>query len=596
VLGYTPEVAVGSHFSMLHPKEDRLAGRALTPLQVAERDGRHVEQAARVRADGSRFLAHAATHPLRRADDVVGFAVVLRDIGETTRAVEALAASERRLRQLIEGITDHAIYMVDADGTVVSWNAGAEHIFGYSAEEIVGQHVSRFFTPADREQGKPIQALRIAAETGRYEEEGIRVRRDGTEFAAHVTSGPIEGEDGRIAGYAKIVRDVTRQQQAARALRESENRFRLMIESVTDHAICTLDPTGIVTSWNRGAERITGYTAEDVLGEHMSIFYPEIARRDGLPYRALERAREDGAYAEESVRVCKDGSRFAADMVLHAIRDEHGALSGFACITRDISDRKKRELAESASAAKSYFLAQMSHEFRTPLNAIIGFSEIIKAELFGKIGNERYVAYGGDIHASGQHLLSLVNDLLDLTRIEAGRLEPVLNRFDIRPVAQQAIRLFEPVSKARNIPIELNIAGELQDFIADERMVRQCLVNLIDNAIKHSGTGGLVRVAIGRLDDRLTIRVIDQGRGIAEHDISKALEPFGRIRNVTNTPVDGIGLGLPLVKSYCELHGGSIGIRSAPNAGTEVVLSFPYPGGPRRQGGSAVQALRDRVS
>src|SRR5262249_2373628 len=183
------------------------------------------------------------------------------------------------------------------------------------------------------------------------------------------------------------------------------------------------------------------------------------------------------------------------------------------------------EMDEAASAAKSRLLAQMSHEFRTPLNAIIGFSEIIKTELLGEIGNPKYVSYGSDIHYSGQHLLSLVNDLLDLTRIEVGKLEPMHRRFDIKPVAERAIRLFDGVTSAKRIKADLSVAGELSDFVADERMVRQCIVNLVDNAIKYSGSGGTIRVAIGRLEDRLTIRVIDQGRGMAQAEIPRALEP-----------------------------------------------------------------------
>jgi PAS domain S-box-containing protein len=334
-----------------------------------------------------------------------------------------------------------------------------------------------------------------------------------------------------------------------------------------------------VTSWNIGAERIHGWPEAEILGEHISVFYPEADRKAGLPFRVLDTARREGRFESEGWRVRKDGSRFAADVVLYAATDAKGEITGFTKITRDVTDRKQRELAEAASAAKSRFLAQMSHEFRTPLNAIIGFSEIIKTELLGDIGNRKYVTYGSDIHYSGLHLLSLVNDLLDLTRIEVGKLEPMRCSFDIKPVAERAIRLFDGVTSAKRIKIDLSVAGDLSAFVADERMVRQCIVNLVDNAIKYSGSGGTVRVAIGRLDDRLTIRVIDQGRGMAQAEIPRALEPFGRVGDVMTTPIEGIGLGLPLVKSYCELHGGQLAIKSAPGAGTEIVLSFPYSGG-----------------
>jgi len=578
VFGHSPEEAIGSHFSMVYARDDRLAGVPLRGLNIAERDGRFEEDGMRVRKDGSRFAAHAAVYPLHKAGALVGFASVIRDISEKKQAENALHASERRFRALVEGITDYAVLLLDAEGTVTSWNDGAQRIYGYTADEIVGLHFARFFPEEIRRSDKPLSALETAAQTGRYEEECAGQRKDGTTFAAHVVINAILDDDGAVSGYAKLTRDVTERNSATRALRESEKRLRLLVESVTDHAIYTLDPSGIVTSWNHGAERITGYGVDEILGEHVSRFYTEADRREGRPYRALEVARADGRYEEEGVRVRKDGSRFAADIAIHAIYGEDGALAGYAKIARDVSERKMREQAESASAAKSRFLAHMSHEFRTPLNAIIGFSEIIKTELLGKIGNPRYVSYGNDIHFSGLHLLSLVNDLLDLTRIEAGKLEPVFRPTDVKQVAERAIQLFEPVIAAKRITIDLNVAGELQGFIADERMVRQCLVNLVDNAIKHSRTSSMVRVAVGRINDRLTIRVIDQGAGMAARDIPKALEPFGRVGDVSTTPVDGVGLGLPLVKSYCELHGGGIEIKSAPNAGTEVVLWFPYPG------------------
>ncbi|MBV8535499.1 MAG: PAS domain-containing sensor histidine kinase [Alphaproteobacteria bacterium] len=580
ILGYATSEVSGLHFSQLYTKADRLAGIALNVLKSAEERGRYEEESQRVRKDGSVIPTHAVVYPLRGSTgELTGFTTILRDATEERQDKRALYDSERRFRLLASSITDYAIYMLDANGIVTSWNRGAQRIKGYTAEEVIGQHFSRFYTEEDRRSAKPFEALKRAGESGRYEEEGWRVRKDGTKFAAHVIIDAIHDENGKLTGYAQITRDVTEREVTARALRESEYRQRLLIESLTDYAIYTLDPTGVVISWNLAAERITGYAADEIIGEHFAVFYTDRDRQDERPHHALETARRQGRYEEEGVRVRKDGSLFAAEIVVYAIRDENGRLTGYAKITRDVTDRKQREIAELANAAKTRFLAHLSHEFRTPLNAIIGFSEIIKSELLGEIANKRYVSYGNDIHFSGTHLLNLVNDVLDLTRIEAGKIEPVFETVDARSVVERALRLFESKAAAKHVTIHLEIDANVSELKADERMMRQCLINLVDNAIKFSPPGTSITVRATRDDAWLRIRVIDQGAGMEEKDIPTALQPFRQLDNVMSRSNEGAGLGLPLVKSYCELHGGGLSIRSKPGIGTEATLRFPYPGG-----------------
>lgn len=584
ILGYSAAEIIGIHSSQLYTKADRLAGNGLKAFKATEAHGRYEEEGQRVRKDGTLLATHLVVYPLRdNTGAVVGYTNVLRDITDEQQTKRALHDSERRFRLLVGGIADYAICMLDTNGIVTSWNRGAQRIKGYTAQEIIGQHFSRFYTDEDRRTAKPFAALKMAAETGRHEDEGMRVRNDGSVFAANVAINSIPDEAGKVAGYAMITRDITERQQVTRALRDTENRFRLLIESVTDHAIYTLDSTGIVTSWNAGAERITGYSAEEIVGEHFSMFYTEHDRREERPYRAMEIARSRGSNQEEGVRVRKDGSLFAADIVIYAIRDEDGRISGFAKIIRDITERKQREFAESANAAKSRFLAHISHEFRTPLNAIIGFSEIIKKEMLGEIPNKRYVSYGQDIHYSGLHLLDLVTHILDLTRIEAGKMDLAFESIDVKPLLEQVLRLVGPAAKSREISLSLDVAQNVFDFTADERMARQCLINLVDNAIKFSHLGGAVKVVARRDDAWLRFLVIDQGIGMAEEDIPVALQPFRQIGDVMTRNTQGAGLGLALVKSYCELHGGGVAVRSKLGTGTEVTLRFPYPGGKRHQ-------------
>ncbi len=580
LLGYTQAEIIGLHVSQLYTKADRLAGKPHDALQVAATRGQFDEEGPRLRKDGHPLAMHTTTYGIRdSAGELIGYALVMRDVTAQRETEQKLLDSERRFQLVVGGLTEYAIFMLDRNGIVTSWNPGAERIQGHKAEDVVGQHFSLFYDEEDRRAGKPFRALKAATETGRYEEEGWRLRKDGSQFAAHVLIDAIHDESGDVVAFATITRDITSGQRAARALRESESRFQLLLESITDHAICTLDPSGIVTSWNPSAERIMGYSAVEVVGEHFSIFYTEPERKEGKPYRALEIARRDGRCAEEGARLRKDGTAFAAEVVISPIRSETGQFTGFAKVTRDISERKQREFAEAANEAKTRFLAHLSHELRTPLNAIIGFSEVIKSEVFGEIANKRYVSYGGDIHYSGVHLLNLVNDILDLSRIEAGKLEPVPERIEVNALAEKALRLFDSKAAAKQVRLGFQPGDDVHEFVADERMVYQCCVNLLDNAIKFSKPNTRVELRVTQDAGWLRIIVADQGYGMAESEIPIALQPFRQLDSLMTRSTEGAGLGLSLVKSYCEVHGGGIGIRSAVDAGTEVTLRFPYPGG-----------------
>jgi PAS domain S-box-containing protein len=580
LLGYSRAEIIGSHVSQLYTKADRLAGKPLDALQVAGSRGRFDEEGPRLRKDGHPLAMHTTTYAVRdAAGEPLGYALVMRDVTAQRETEQKLHDSERRFQLLIGELTEYAIFMLDRTGVVTSWNPGAERIHGHKPEDVVGQHVSLLYNEEDRRDGKPFRALKAAAETGRYEEEGWRLRKDGSQFAVHVLIDAIQDESGDCVAFATITRDITSRHRAARALRESESRFQLLLESITDHAICTLDPSGIVTSWNASAERIMGYTAHEIVGEHFSVFYIEAERKDGLPYRALEVAIRDGRFAEEGLRMRKDGTAFAAEVVISPIRGESGQFTGFAKVTRDITARKQREFAEAANEAKTRFLAHLSHELRTPLNAIIGFSEVIKSEIFGEIANKRYVSYGGDIHYSGVHLLNLVNDILDLSRVEAGKLEPVPESIDVNALAEKALRLFDAKAAAKKVRLAFQPGESVHDFTADERMVYQCCVNLLDNAIKFSKPDTRVELRVTQESGWLRIIVADQGYGMAESEIPIALQPFRQLDSLMTRSAEGAGLGLSLVKSYCEIHGGGIAIRSAVGAGTEVTLRFPYPGG-----------------
>ena len=231
-----------------------------------------------------------------------------------------------RLQLLIDAVVDYAIYMLDLEGRVVSWNTGAVRLKGYTAGEIIGQSFSRFYTPEDQQAGVPEQALRTARETGRFHAEGWRVRKDGTRFWASVVLDAIHDEDGELVGFAKITRDITERELATQTLLESESRYRRLIEAVVDYAIFQLDANGLIATWNPGAQRIKGYTQSEIIGKHLTTFYTEEDKKAGVPQRALETAAKTGKYEAEGWRVRKDGSKFWASVVLDAIRDEAGKL------------------------------------------------------------------------------------------------------------------------------------------------------------------------------------------------------------------------------------------------------------------------------
>jgi PAS domain S-box-containing protein len=255
-------------------------------------------------------------------------------------------------RRLVESVSDYAIFALDAKGYISSWNPGAQHIKGYTADEIIGRHFSSFYPPEDAAWGKPAWELEVAAREGRIEDEGWRVRKDGTRFWANVVISAVRNSQGEVTGFSKVTRDLTVRRKAEEALRHSEERFRLLVQSVKDYAILMLDAAGNVASWNVGAQDIKGYTADEILGRSFTLFYPPEAVAQGFPQRELEMAAREGRFEDEGWRVRKDGSRFWANVVISALRNSDGGLVGFAKVTRDLTTRREAEAQARRLAAE----------------------------------------------------------------------------------------------------------------------------------------------------------------------------------------------------------------------------------------------------
>ncbi|MGE5151805.1 MAG: PAS domain S-box protein, partial [Rhodospirillaceae bacterium] len=428
--GYRRAEVEGQSYARFFTLEDRRKHLPEQILARAAETGRVETEGWRVRKDGSRFWSQATMHAVRdETGQLIGFAKVTRDMTAQREAQLALAESERRFRLLVEGVIDYAIYMLDVSGAVTNWNKGAERIKGYKADEIIGRHFSVFYPPEDRQAGQPARTLATALEEGRYEAEGWRVRKDGARFWASVVVDPIFDDEGRHIGFAKITRDISERKAAEEALIESENQFRLLVSSVVDYALIMLDPNGIVTHWNIGAQNIKGYTAEEIVGQHFSRFYTDSDRAAGVPMRALQIATEQGRYEAEGWRVRKDGSLFWASAVLDAIKNDRGQVIGFAKITRDITEKRNAQLElqraheQLAQAQKMEALGQLTggvaHDFNNLLMVMSGQAQLLRKQ----VGDDPKALRALDaIEASAKRGEDLTRHLLSFARRQ--RLQP----------------------------------------------------------------------------------------------------------------------------------------------------------------------------
>ena len=507
---------------------------------------------------------------------------------EISDRFEDAKTSDGRYRLLVEAITDYAIYMLDREGRVTSWNPGARRFKGYEADEIIGQHFSTFYTEVERSQNIPALALTEAERTGRFEREGWRVRKDGTQFWAHVVIDAIRSPEGDLVGFAKITRDLTERRAAEIKLRESQEQFRLLVQSVTDYAIYMLDAGGHVASWNAGAQRIKGYSPEEIIGRHFSNFYTEADRASGLPRVGLETATREGRWEHEGLRVRKDGTAFWAHVVIDAIRDDDGKLVGFAKVTRDITERREAEAALQAAQAtmirsqKLEAIGQLTggiaHDFNNLLQVISGNLQLLSKDIASNVRAEMRVQSALAGVARGSKLAS---QLLAFARRQP--LEPrVLNVGRLIKGMDEMLRR----ALGGEIEVETVIAGGLWNSLVDPDQLENAVLNLAINARDAmNGEGRLtIEASNAFLDDEyvrqhdelsagqyVMIAVTDTGIGIPSDILERVYEPFF----TTKAEDKGTGLGLAMVYGFLKQSGGHVKIYSEVGAGTTVKLYFP---------------------
>ena len=690
-------------------------------------------------------------------------------------------------RLLVESVQDYAIFALDTDGYILSWNAGAERFKGYTADEIIGKHFSIFYPYERIATGFPEFELREAARTGRFADEGWRLRKDGTRFWASVVITSLRDSTGTLVGYAKVTRDLTERRAADEALRLSEERFRLLVQGVRDYAIFMLDPTGHIATWNEGAQRIKQYTADEIIGQHFSIFYPPEKVAEQFPQYELREAERTGHFEDEGWRIRKDGSRFWANVVITALHDSDGRLIGFSKVTRDLTERRASEeralesarrvaaeeaarvaadaarerierlqqltallaaahsiaeitkivftegfrtfrvdagslaatdasgefvqllgdtgyeqlpghfrrfkrserlpmntvlqtgnqlvfgsraerdtaypalsevlapyestvviplgsrgrlvgalamhwraagapnadmlsfmhsfaqqcgqaleraqlyeaeqtarrdaeearaRADEANRAKSEFLAAMSHELRTPLNAIGGYAELIDLGVRGPVTPDQHEDLSR-IRRSQQHLLGIINDLLNFSRIDAGQIDYEYADVPLDEIFEAVSQMIAPQAATKGIRFESLPCGPGVVVRVDRLKTEQILINLLSNAVKFTDSGGSVTLRCGDVAERdVGVEVSDSGTGIAPDQLDRIFEPFVQVgRSLTSTR-EGAGLGLAISRELARAMGGEVTVTSTVGVGSTFMLKLPRsaPDGSRGAG------------
>jgi PAS domain S-box-containing protein len=482
------------------------------------------------------------------------------------------ASLEDRFQLLIEAVVDYGIFILDPEGYVVSWNTGAEKLKGYTRDEIVGRHFSVFYPPETVATGWPEEELRRARKQGRFEDEGWRLRKDGSRFWANVVITAIHEPSGELAGFVKVTRDLTERRRHEEELRASEERFRLLVDSLRDYAVFMLDMDGTIRSWNAGAMALKGYTAAEIIGRHFSVFYPPQDQKEGKPAAALRAAKANGRLEDEGWRVRKDGSVFWANVMITAIYGGTGELIGFGKVTRDMTERHRLEELERSSRRMSEFLAMLAHELRNPLAPIRNAVSVMQLETLTSpaMRNCRDI-----IDRQLSHMTRLVDDLLDVGRLATGKIKLRKELLRVGEVVARSVETARPLIEARRHALSVELPEQPVYVNGDSTRVSQILQNLLVNAAKYTPDGGRIEVKVEAAAGFAAFSVSDNGRGIAQADLENIFNLFMQGDN-GRPDESGLGIGLTLARSLAELHGGSLDAKSpGPGRGSMFVFRLP---------------------
>jgi PAS domain S-box-containing protein len=493
------------------------------------------------------------------------------DITERKKMEEALRLSNSYNRSLIEASLDPLV-TIGRDGKITDVNSATEKVTGLSRNDLIGTDFSDYFT----EPEKALVGYKHVFIDGEVRDYPLDIQhRDGLIIPVLYNASVYRDEYGEVIGVFAAARDITELKKAKEKIQSLANA----VES-SDDAIITMSLEGVIASWNKGAEQVYGYLAEEVLGKNISILEPDSLK--GNIKQLVEKIKQGERIQHyETLRLRKDSTIINVSVTHSPVFDKSGELVDISIIARDITDKKiaekllqEKQMAEVANLTKNEFLAKISHELRTPLNSIIGFSDMLHEQMYGEL-NKKQMRYVENISKSGNHLLKLINNILDISKIEAGKMELSYKDFELASRLNMIQNILYPIADKKNIKIEINMDSKLGNICADEDKFVQIMYNLVDNAIKYSYKNNPVRIGARKKGDLVEITVKDSGLGVEIENQNKLFKPFSQIDSYTSEKSQGTGLGLSLVKQIVHMHGGYVWFRSNSNEGSIFAFAIP---------------------
>ncbi len=533
--------------------------------------------------DGTERAIDDSAAPIRNANgEVAGVVLVFRDVTDRREVERALRESEERFRLLVEGAEDYAIFMLDPKGNITSWNPGAERIKGYSAEEIIGQHFSCFYPPEKVEAGHPDQELEVAAAKGRFEDEGWRLRKDGSRFWANVIITALRDERGKLKGFSKITRDRTEDLRKESQIHDSEVRFRRLFETAKDGILILDSSDGKITDANPYITELLGYSTDELIGKELwqiGLFQDIEASQ-----AAFQLLQDEGYIRYHDLPLeTKSGRKAEVEFISNVYNVDHHAV--IQCNIRDITERRQLERAEAQAEAladlhrrKDEFLAMLSHELRNPLAAITNAVQILDLQKDEHPLQEKAKTI---IRRQAANLVVLVNDLLEVSRILGGRIQLHQEDLDARGIVQQALETARPLIDQNKHELTVSLPTEPTWLHADALRLEEVIVNLLNNAVKYTPEGGHIWLSLQQEGDRIVLRIRDTGVGIVPDSLPHMFELFTQAPRSLDRSQGGLGVGLAVVRKLVEMHGGTVEAQSAgPGKGSEFIVRLPVLSSP----------------